>query len=373
MDPNSKNKHILSKKLDFKKISIQKKVNITPTPKTIYPIRKILRTDYTNIELNSNQRIFVCIYQINHNAKFPFLEYTLWKYPKSNKSYSDLLVFPFIKYNNQNALIQANGMKDKLRKEKSILKGFLLNKNGAFFFYEDEISFNKLKTQLRSKKKWWVTIDEICNHRNMLKFPIHNTVFNLFFQNPKLIYLFDQNNRKIEIPSIAYWGDHSKLLPMVAVFGLRKFRRNTFGPFYYFSSYNAAIRYSAWTRNYKPFQISGKNLTNSEGRWKSSGIIRFVLFLGKTKVMLNHPDDVKNKIAQVSIYKNILDPASNWSNRYDSVYVGRAKLQNGFVVRSNPQFVVRRFDQQHPLSIHIIDPKTIQRTWQPTYLKYYIK
>ena len=121
---------------------------------------------------------------------------------------------------------------------------------------------------------------------------------------------------------------------MVAVFGLRKFRRNTFGPFYYFSSYNAAIRYSAWTRDYKPFQISGKNLTNSEGRWKSSGIIRFVLFLGKTKVMLNHPDDVKNKIAQVSIYKNILDPASNWSNRYDSVYVGRAKLQNGFVVRS---------------------------------------
>ena len=98
MDPNSKNKHILSKKLDFKKISIQKKVNITPMPKTMYPIRKILRTDYTNIELNSNQRIFVCIYQINHNAKFPFLEYTLWKYPKSNKSYSDLLVFPFIKY-----------------------------------------------------------------------------------------------------------------------------------------------------------------------------------------------------------------------------------------------------------------------------------
>ena len=102
-------------KLDFKKISIQKKVNITPTPKTIYPIRKILRTDYTNIELNSNQRIFVCIYQINHTAKFPFLEYTLWKYPKSNKSYSDLLVFPFQQYKKNKTVQQIS--QDILKKQ----------------------------------------------------------------------------------------------------------------------------------------------------------------------------------------------------------------------------------------------------------------
>ena len=63
-----------------------------------YPINTILRTDYRNISLKTNEKIFFCCYQISiseRRKRKPFLQYMLWKYPKSKKEYSDLFIFPY--------------------------------------------------------------------------------------------------------------------------------------------------------------------------------------------------------------------------------------------------------------------------------------
>ena len=41
--------------------------------------------------------------------------------------------------------------------------------------------------------------------------------------------------------------------------------------------------------------------------------------------------------------------------------------------RANPGFVTKNFNQQIPLSMHILDTKTLKTNWDPHYYKYYIQ
>ena len=381
MNPQSRIRNSLNKNLLMKggeKIMIFNKIpdkNKKPDNKILYPIHKILRTDYHNISLDQNQKIFFCCYQINTKTHhLPFLLYTLWKYPKSHKKYSDLFIFPFCKLTkNKNWKTCLNHFKRSLNKEQSELKGFLSNKNGIFLFLQDELAKNKLTMKYRNKQKWWGTISEICNHRHILKFPIHKSVYNLFFQNPELIYLIDQQKRKIEIPYMGYYGNLASRIPMEAVMGTRKSRKALYGPFYYYANYNAAFRYALWTGNYKSIDNFGKTVADKEGRYTSDGaILRLILFLGKTKVLLNHNSDNINP-KNNSIIQNLNDSKAKWAENYDSILTGRAPLSNGYPFRQNVGFTLRKFKQHTVLSIHTIDTKYVPRTWKPHYPKFYIK
>lgn len=359
MNPISKNTQKLTKNLDLKTKKSKKKILFNPPLKKVETKKGIhykikCRKDYSNISLTHDQRIFVCIYQINKTGFKPFLQYTLWKY-KNN----DLMIFPFLKPNNKAPLLLAQEIIKKTNKENAMLKGYKLNNNGVFFFFEDSLSKNKLNFTYRSKNKWWVTIDEICNHRNVLKFPIHPSVTSLFFQNPDLIYLYKNLHTTFEIPTVVYRGNAGVIIPMEIILGVRNLRSAFLGPFYYFKNYNGAMRYTGWTSNYKPFIINGKCLTNQEGKWKIGGIIRYVLFLGKSKILT---DD-----------KDIYDYGGIWSEHYNSVYIGRIRLKNGYVFRSNPSFIVKQAKQCIPLSMHFTDNKTFKRTWDPIYNNYYIQ
>ena len=360
MNPISKNTQKLTKNLDLKtKKKKRKKLLFNPLLKKVDKKKEIhyniqCRKDYSNISLTSNQRIFACVYQINKTGLHPFLQYTLWKYATS-----DIMIFPFLKPNNQTPLQNAKTILKKINKENSKLKGYKLNDNGVFFFFEDHLSKNKLDFTYRNKNKWWACIDEICNHQNILNFPIHSSVTSLFFQNPNLIYLHKNFKSPIEIPTVVYRGNAGVILPMEAILGVRNLRSAFLGPFYYFKNYNGAMRYAGWTSSYKPFVINGKCLTNDEGKWKIGGIIRSVLFLGKSKVLT---DD-----------KNIYDYEGKWSEQYNSIYIGRIRLKNGYVFRSNPSFIVKQAKQCIPLSMHLIDKKTLKRIWDPIYNRYYIQ
>ena len=303
----------------------------------------------------------------------PFLQYTLWKYPKNNKEYSDLFIFPFSEPQ-KNWKTCVRHFKTSLNKENAVLKGFISNKNGYFLFFKDKLAKNKLKIKYRNKQKWWATIAEICNHKHILKFPIHKSVYNLFSENPKLIYLIDQNNKPIEIPYIGYYGNLAKFLPMETVFGTRKARKALFGPFYYFGSYNSAFRYAIWTGNYKSLKILGKNVSDDEGKYKEDGgILRSILFLGKSKILLNHESDKKSNEKNNSILDNLMDHNASWSETHQSIITGRAPLINGYPFRQNVGYTVRKFKQQTILSIHLVDPHKSPRTWDPLYQKFYIK
>ena len=341
-----------------------------------YPINTILRTDYRNISLKTNEKIFFCCYQISiseRRKRKPFLQYMLWKYPKSKKEYSDLFIFPYCIPKNNNWKKCIKEFKTLLNKENSELKGFLLNKNGLFLFFKDELAKNKLTIKYRNKQKWWGTISEICNHRHILKFPIHKSVSNLFFQNPKLIYLLDQNKHKIEVPHVGFYGTPANKMPMEAVLGSRKLRSATQGPFYYYADLNVAFRYATWTAHYKTTNEHGMTVANNEGRYLSDGaILRLVLFLGKTKVLLNHKSD-KTCCEKNTIFQNVLDTKGEWAENYDSVLVGRAPLSNGFPFKQLPSIALRKFKQHTALSIHLVNKKTVPRTWNAYYSKFTIK
>ena len=344
-----------------------------------YPIETILRKDYHNISFEKDQKVFFCWYQISistRRERKPFLQYMLWKYPKSTKKYSDLFIFPFCTSKNNNWRSCMNKLKKSLNKEKSVLKGFLTNNNGTFLFFQDELALNKLTLKSRNKQKWWGTISEICDYKHILKFPIHKTVYNLFFHNPKLIYLIDkQNDKPIEIPAMGYYGNLSKKIPKEAVLGTRKARKSMFGPFYYYGSYNAAFRYALWTSNYTTLDTGSNTVVaDNEGKFLSDGaILRLILFLGKTKVLLNHNSDNQNKNKNKGILRNISDSNANWSEIYDSVCVGRAPLENNYPLKPNPTFILKKFNQHTVLSVHIVDKKNAPRVWDPYNTKYYIK
>ena len=84
-----------------------------------------------------------------------------------------------------------------------------------------EISFEKIKEFFEvlgdnNPHYIWTLIDEICNHKKCITFPIHKSVTNLFLHNPKLIYLKDKKKLCIEVPSVAYMADSQELFNYIA-------------------------------------------------------------------------------------------------------------------------------------------------------------
>ena len=87
--------------------------------------------------------------------------------------------------------------------------GFIQNDNTIFVFYNlssvDEYSTipraeqQWLKLIKESNNLWWVLIDEICNHRKSLNFPIHKSVTSLFYTESD-INLFKAKSKKYRYP-----------------------------------------------------------------------------------------------------------------------------------------------------------------------------
>ena len=379
----SNGKEIIFRELPSTAIS---KENETPqVVKYQYPINNIIQKDYRKINLENLKTVFVCIFHINACfnsstvAKHPFLEYYLWKYPKSNNSHSDLLVFPFQQYKKNKTVQQiSQDILKKLGKTDVIKHGFIQGNKSVHLFFEQKLSNRRfLRSISRNFSTWWVVIDEICNSRRILNFPIHKTVTEIFYKHPTLIYLLDTQNRKLEIPTIGYYGDYSKLLPSIAVFGKRATWGLGHGAYYYFGTYANGVRYGGWNSKYNESKFQNIQITDKFGKYSQGGIIRFILFLGKMEVQLNRQkEQLNNKDRSTSIKKlfvHLDDYGGEWAKEFNSTYYGRCKLKNNFPYRTSPMIVLKSFGQQFPLSMHMLDMSTLKSTWDPYYDKYYIK
>ena len=346
-----------------------------------YPLEDILNTNFKDISPTYN-KIAVCPFFITtcknrHGIPKPYLQYLLYKYPSKTKNVGNLLVFPFIDVKNKvNLLSEANKLIHKIINVKLHPKGFLENNNIIYVFYNlsevDDYSEQPrteqqwLKLIKKSSSLWWVMIDEICNHKKSLYFPIHKSVANLFYKNPILIYLM-QNSKRIDIPIAAYYGNYYKFLPIIASLGQKPstWPGGEFGPFFYFTDYIGAFRYAGWTKNYEKRKVYGIQIADENGKIIKGGIIRFALFMEKTQVLLNMKD------SKITDYINKKD--NKWTQHYQSLYLGRIPYINGSVWRMNPEFVVKEFEQQIPLSMHLVDMSSLKATWDPLYTGYRIE
>ena len=348
-----------------------------------YPIEKHLEKDITNVDLNEGDIINICCYYVSTTSIRPFLKYLLFKYSEKNTDYSDLLVFPFFKFDdleNDEDLIdyaknKISNIFDFLKNVTLNYKGTIKNENGLNIIIElsekDFSNYNDISYKSRNDNIWFGLISEIIDERKILNFPINNSVSNLFLNNDFLIYLYDLHGNPYVTPIVVYHGSYYKVTSFISVFGIKKSSVfSSLGPYYYFGNYEKALKYAVKTKNNKALYIDDDKITDDEGRYTKGGIVRFAIFPGKMKVYskINTHEEDNSKITQelmqtdefVRLTSRLRDVDAKWIKNYNSVYQGVLTLDNGEINQRGPHWVIRNHQQQHALTYHYINTKGVE-------------
>jgi len=345
-----------------------------------YDIHRHLKTDFHNISPEKDMHINICCFMVIESRptkiiEQPFLEYLLYKYPKSTDKVSNLCVFPFVKYKNGEILDICKKMIKTLFDKIYSPLGYIQNQDGIFLFYNIEFISILVRSKTLTKKPHyvWGLIDEICNHKKYITFPIHKSVTELFLKNPKLIYLKNKNKMCIEVPTVAFVGESHELLNYIATLGIKSSTVRRFGPYYYFGDFKSQIRRGGWTSNYEKRHIFNKSITDENGKYLQGGLVRFAIFLGNYRVVLDRKSDPMTPY--VEAYDNVKQPSKkllaqirkgkgNWTKTYDALVISNLKnnRRSGFFW-ANTGFIVKKFNFFTSLSIHLIDKSTLKPNW----------
>ena len=116
-----------------------------------------------------------------------------------------------------------------------------------------------------------------------------------------------------------------------------------------------------WSPYYTVKYLNNTSITDVDGRYNMGGIIRYALFLGKSKVPLDEPYE---KLA--SIISN-----TDWISNYQSLVIGSTDFDHK-KLSINPEYILLQTNQSISLSYHKINDKTVKPNWDPLYDKYSI-
>lgn len=344
-----------------------------------YPIKKILKKDFCLLDDTlEHLNIRICAYKINIFGKHPFLEFLLantgfeclslpfltnYKSLNINEllSYSKVFLSGILKINNF-----------EIFESKILFDGFYEYLNDVYLFFD----LSKYDTNIDDIYSYdpfrFALIDEIINCKHICNMYIDNDTVNFFIKNESINYLYNDKNEPFEIPVVGYVGKPTtQKTKFVYTFGeSAKDKSAILGPYFYFTDYENAIKQGKWSNNFKPEYLHGKLVTDNEyGKYIQGGIIRFALFIGKTKYIENSPNDIideseikKQRLDDIHLNKNyeiltlrISDHDGLWAKIYDSVHIGHIYLDNGIFLKDTPIIVVKNYNQQVPLSYHFVD------------------
>jgi hypothetical protein len=322
----------------------------TDKNKYSYDALKYLQNNIYDIENFSQiNNIYLCIYKINNESLYPFLQYLLVK-----DNISGLLTFPFIRSKSLDSLIDISEsyldilLKDYNCKNSYTFNGFFQENNDIYLFFD--ISENEITINDHEYNHCFSLMDEIINYKSIGNNKINSIVSDFFVNNNEFIFLQDEHSNKYEIPISVYNTVSEKSLNFTYMFGISKSDYTSImGPYYYFTDFNNAIK-------------------NIPVNYNKYGLIRFAVFLGKMKVPMNFIDDEidtseikKDLLTQEDKYNSdeiqtmrISDHDGKWSSKYDSVYLGKIELDDGQILKSTPTWVVKNFNQQIPLTSYLI-------------------
>jgi len=314
--------------------------------------------------LNSKMKIeeiYICGYRVNNNELNPFLDFLL-----KNDCETNTLIFPSYKFDVLSKDIIQKITKllntifyNAILENKYDYHGFYCYKNNVYLFFD----FTNCKLAINSIYKssiiWPTLLDEILNIKHVCNIKIESNVIDFFNNNLNFAFLKDENDKIYELPSVVYVGKEMTKINCTYIFGVSKPDDNLlFGPYYYFTNFKNAIKQGGWSE------------TTNE-KYTKGGIIRFAIFTGLTKVILNNAsnsiDDSYNKKkllkSKNNLYENltlrITDYDGKWAANYDSIYVGEIELDNGEKMKNTPIYVVKKYEQHIPLSYHFINKKIL--------------
>ena len=332
-----------------------------------YDLSTTINTNLNDINPNI-KRVSFCIYRVVHcknqeNVKHPFLQYLLYKYSPHHGNVSNTMVFPFIEIKNNFKKETSNFIKKIIGKDLKT-EGFIERNKTVFLFYnidsEQTQYIDKVNFMTKQNELWWCLIDEICNHKQVITFPVHKSVYTLFMNNPSLIYI-KLNEKRIEIPIIAYYGNYFNFLPIVAALGQRANTTKTNSDSLFFSSFKKAIRYGCWTENYKKKTVYNEDISDIDGLYFKGGLIRFALFIGKINILESIEfSDLETYITN-----------KNWKSNYNSIFLTKIKFDDNNL-NIIPEYILKDFNQQTPLSYHEIDKNKLPPVWDHNFSDYNI-
>ena len=380
---NKIKKHSIENTIGKGKIELKKQM--FPDNYYSYDIHRHLRTDFHNISIEKGEKIHICCFRIVKSRETKiisnaFLEYLLYKYPNNNKKIENLCVFPFTKYTSGTVLSISKILTKRVFNKIYNPLGYIKNTDGIFLFLNIEFISVLVNRIDKSVSYIWGLMDEICNNKKIITFPIHNSVTNLFLHNPKLIYLKDKKKKCIEIPTVVYHGDSVETISYIEGLGMRAATSRLFGPYYYFTDFKYSIRAGGWSTNYEASEMFNKLITDKNGKFNQGGIVRFALFLGNYRVILNRPNDpiysyVKGLDNQLLSEKQreklIKRNKGKWTKHYDSLQISNYKNINGSgYFWLNTGYITKYLNNFISLSTHLIDKNTLKVNYDPDYELY---
>lgn len=354
--------------------SIFKNLNIRSDNTYKYKLENLINN--TNVNYKGN--VYICMYTVVTSSIQPFLLYLLY-------NDNDVMKLPHIKVTSPNFF---SDIEKKIsfitNNSESTYKGHVLFNNEMYVFYN--LADNIYSTELLSRKDtWWFSLmTEICYLKKLMHFKIDNRVIELFMNHQYLCKLYDINQNVFMSPHPLYYGSNMEYIEHIIGLGVTKNAYNAdFGPFFNFGSYEIGSRYGGWTLRYKPFtgnkiigNFESKDVIitdNDFGRYKSGGIVRFAVFIGKYKTFLNRPHDPEDNSryadgANVAKEKRkIIDVQGSWAKHNDSVHKGQLGIhQYNVVEQKGYTFVVKKFNQQYPLTYHRLDKTNMPAMYDPT-------
>ena len=291
--------------------------------------------------LNSFNRNHICIYKVNNENKYPFLQFLFYK-NVLNDSYSFLNYMDFdinsneddnfieklktyicslMNQKNKYAELVKNNIDSThyLKPEDIEFNGFLDEYNNNYLF----LNIQKIDEFIYNHTLNLGLIDEIMNY-NVLDGKIINLDVITFFQrNNDFMYLTNENNENYEIPVSGYVCKPKKWLEFTNMFGEIRNKDGILGNYYYFTDYHHA------KKEYD------EHITNKEYGY---GVIKFALFPGIMKTFLTKTFTNQNYFNEIN-----QEEKNSWVDVYDSCYY----LEN----YENPFWVIKDYSQQVSLSI----------------------
>lgn len=328
-----------------------------------HKISKILNTTPPNF--TSKKKIYLSIFTIHKEKSIaPVLLFLLYKNLK--------LSFPEFNISTNIDI----GIEKKLDiifdnyKIKPEYLGYKEYNNSIYIFYQYKEKY--VVSQIKENSSWWwATTSEIVNHKKIMNIDIDSSVYNIFIAYPLIYSLFNERNQVLLNGITVFYGGHENYISFISSLGLPKESpTSNLGPYYYFYSYHGAGRRAIWTQSRKSKVVNGKDITRNEfGVYDRGGLVRFVIFGGNPKFLLNKntdPDDdseISVALAEKSPFikstLKIRDVDGKWAVNHDIAYIGSTYVNvdgsNHKPRRFLEQWAVRDYNQHLPLSYHYIN------------------
>jgi hypothetical protein len=297
--------------------------------------------------------IQICAYEINNDSINPYLKFYLYKNDFNfneissldflsldfNKDFKDaniidlqskIYLYNFLNLNNFNDFLETVNY-----------KGCCVENNKLYIFYDLTNCKLQINDIYSDSKIWVCLLDEIMNENKSCNFSVSQNLIDFFINNLEFCFLYNKNNERYSLPIAGYATQEDKSLQFTYTFGVTKSNNNAiFGPYYYFTNYDNVLN---------KLDLLRERIKESSN--KKIGIVRFALFLEYVKFIQNYPNDKdyeKNTIRSD-------DYNSLWTETYDSIFLGNIELDNGNILNDAPLIVLKKYEQQSPLSYHYIN------------------